>query len=168
MPISTSYAGPFIPAATASARRLDGIRSRIASLALREPECQPEGEWSVPTYQYRCTDCGEPLEVVQSFTDDPLTVCPACEGQLRKVFSSVGVVFKGSGFYRTDSRAEAKAAKSKSESKTDTKTDTMAGAGSESSKTETKPDKSSDKPADKPAASTPSKSDSSTSKSSAA
>jgi putative FmdB family regulatory protein len=58
----------------------------------------------VPTYQYSCTECGEPLEVVQKFTDDPLTACPACGGRLRKVFNSVGIVFKGSGFYRTDSR----------------------------------------------------------------
>jgi putative FmdB family regulatory protein len=58
----------------------------------------------VPTYQYACTDCGEPLEVVQKFTDEPLTQCPACQGRLRKVFNSVGIVFKGSGFYRTDSR----------------------------------------------------------------
>jgi putative FmdB family regulatory protein len=59
----------------------------------------------VPRYQYACTACGERLEVVQKFTDDALTVCPACQGRLRKVFSAVGVVFKGSGFYRTDSRA---------------------------------------------------------------
>jgi putative FmdB family regulatory protein len=59
----------------------------------------------VPTYQYACTDCGEQLEVVQSFTADPLTECPACGGRLRKVFHPVGVVFKGSGFYRTDSRS---------------------------------------------------------------
>lgn len=58
----------------------------------------------MPTYQYACTDCGEPLEVRQSFSDEPLTVCPACEGRLRKVFNAVGVVFKGSGFYKTDSR----------------------------------------------------------------
>jgi putative FmdB family regulatory protein len=58
----------------------------------------------VPTYQYACTECGEQLEVVQKFTDDALTVCPECDGRLRKVFSPVGVVFKGSGFYRTDSR----------------------------------------------------------------
>jgi putative FmdB family regulatory protein len=58
----------------------------------------------VPTYQYRCTDCGDDVEVVQKFTDEPLTVCPACQGSLRKVFSPVGIVFKGSGFYRTDSR----------------------------------------------------------------
>src|SRR5207248_10603716 len=62
-------------------------------------------EAPVPTYQYACTSCGHQLEAVQSFSDDPLTVCPACEGKLRKLFSSVGIVFKGSGFYRTDSRS---------------------------------------------------------------
>ena len=61
----------------------------------------------MPTYQYACTECGEQLEVAQKFSDDPLTVCPACQGRLRKLYSSVGVVFKGSGFYRTDSRAAA-------------------------------------------------------------
>jgi putative FmdB family regulatory protein len=64
----------------------------------------------VPTYQYTCTECGEPLETVQKFADEPLTVCPACGGRLRKVFSPVGIVFKGSGFYRTDSRKSAAAA----------------------------------------------------------
>jgi putative FmdB family regulatory protein len=59
----------------------------------------------MPTYEYRCKGCGEHLEVVQSFTDDPLTVCPACNGTLRKVFGSIGITFKGSGFYRTDSRS---------------------------------------------------------------
>ncbi|GAA2077940.1 hypothetical protein GCM10009821_17040 [Aeromicrobium halocynthiae] len=59
----------------------------------------------MPTYQYQCTECGHALEAQQSFTDDALTVCPACEGRLRKVFNAVGVVFKGSGFYRTDSRS---------------------------------------------------------------
>jgi putative FmdB family regulatory protein len=63
----------------------------------------------VPVYEYACTECGEQLEVRQSFTDEALTVCPACEGRLRKVLSPVGVVFKGSGFYRTDSRASATA-----------------------------------------------------------
>jgi len=58
----------------------------------------------VPTYQYACTECGDRLEVVQSFSDDPLTICSGCGGRLRKVFSPVGIVFKGSGFYRTDSR----------------------------------------------------------------
>ena len=58
----------------------------------------------MPTYQYACTDCGDRSEVVQRFTDDPLTVCATCGGRLRKVFSPVGIVFKGSGFYRTDRR----------------------------------------------------------------
>ena len=62
----------------------------------------------MPTYQYSCTGCGEQLEVVQSFSDPALTVCPACQGKLRKVFNSVGIVFKGSGFYRTDSRSSGK------------------------------------------------------------
>jgi putative FmdB family regulatory protein len=58
----------------------------------------------VPTYQYQCTECGEGLEAVQKFTDDALTECPNCGGRLKKVFSAVGIVFKGSGFYRNDSR----------------------------------------------------------------
>jgi putative FmdB family regulatory protein len=61
----------------------------------------------VPTYQYACTQCNHRFEAVQAFTDDSLTVCPECGGSLRKVYGSVGVVFKGSGFYRTDSRAGA-------------------------------------------------------------
>jgi putative FmdB family regulatory protein len=62
-------------------------------------------EEPVPTYQYACTACHHQLEAVQSFTDDPLTRCPVCDGQLRKLFGSVGIVFKGPGFYRTDSRS---------------------------------------------------------------
>ena len=58
----------------------------------------------MPTYQYRCTECGNDLEAVQKFSDPALTECPTCHGSLRKVFNAVGVVFKGSGFYRTDSR----------------------------------------------------------------
>jgi len=98
----------------------------------------------VPTYQYTCTDCGEPVEAVQKFTDAPLTVCAACGGRLRKVFSPVGIVFKGSGFYRTDSRngssASAPAAKDKASS------DSSSSSASESSST------SSNGSADKPAA----------------
>jgi len=59
----------------------------------------------VPTYSYACTECGNRFDAVQAFTDDALDVCPKCSGRLRKLFGSVGVVFKGSGFYRTDSRA---------------------------------------------------------------
>ena len=58
----------------------------------------------MPTYEYACKSCGEHLEVVQSFRDDALTVCPKCGGDLRRVFGSIGIAFKGSGFYRTDSR----------------------------------------------------------------
>jgi putative FmdB family regulatory protein len=64
----------------------------------------------VPTYQYACTDCGHELEAVQSFSDDALTTCPECGGGLRKLFGNVGVVFKGSGFYRNDSRSSKSAA----------------------------------------------------------
>jgi putative FmdB family regulatory protein len=62
----------------------------------------------VPTYSYACTECGNRFDVVQAFTDDALTTCEQCSGRLRKLFNSVGVVFKGSGFYRTDSRESAK------------------------------------------------------------
>ena len=64
----------------------------------------------MPTYQYACTECGHAFEQVQSFSDDALTECPQCHGRLRKVFNAVGVVFKGSGFYRTDSRKSSSAA----------------------------------------------------------
>ena len=70
----------------------------------------------MPTYQYSCTECGHFFEAVQSFTDDSLTVCPECEGRLRKVFNAVGVVFKGSGFYRTDSRSTSSSSDSTSSS----------------------------------------------------
>jgi putative FmdB family regulatory protein len=62
----------------------------------------------VPTYSYACTECSNRFDAVQAFTDDALTTCPECSGRLRKLFNSVGVVFKGSGFYRTDSREAAK------------------------------------------------------------
>src|SRR3954447_18925704 len=98
----------------------------------------------MPTYQYVCTECGEPLEVVQKFSDDPLTICPACAGRLRKVFSPVGVVFKGSGFYKTDSRSSSSSS-AKPDSKgpdtksSDTKTEAKSEGKSET-KTETKSD----------------------------
>ena len=81
----------------------------------------------MPTYQYACTQCGHAFEQVQSFSDDALTVCPECEGKLRKVFNAVGVVFKGSGFYRTDSRSGSSATDAgatKTETKTETKSET--------------------------------------------
>ena len=92
----------------------------------------------MPTYQYACTECGEQLEAVQSFSDPSLTECPACGGQLRKVFSAVGVVFKGSGFYKTDSRSKStssdapKTDAGKSETKTETKTEAAKPAASSS------------------------------------
>src|SRR5690348_6063047 len=84
---------------------------------------------TVPTYQYACTECGHAFEQFQSFSDDALTECPECRGRLRKVFNAVGVVFKGSGFYRTDSRGSSTSpetkteTKSTSETKTETKTE---------------------------------------------
>jgi putative FmdB family regulatory protein len=72
----------------------------------------------VPTYQYTCTECAEPVEAVQKFTDAPLSECAACGGRLRKVFSPVGIVFKGSGFYRTDSRNGSKPAATATKDKT--------------------------------------------------
>jgi putative FmdB family regulatory protein len=91
----------------------------------------------VPTYQYACTECGHAFEQFQSFSDDALTECPECSGRLRKLFNAVGVVFKGSGFYRNDSRdASTSASASTSDTKSDTKTETKVGSKSET-KTET-------------------------------
>ena len=64
----------------------------------------------MPTYSYACTECDNRFDAVQAFTEDALTTCPQCSGRLRKLFNSVGVVFKGSGFYRTDSREASKSA----------------------------------------------------------
>lgn len=88
----------------------------------------------MPTYEYACADCGHDLEAVQSFSDDPLTVCPECGGTLRKVFGNVGVVFKGSGFYRTDSR---KSADSGSSATKDAKSDSTGASKAESTTTST-------------------------------
>ncbi len=95
----------------------------------------------MPTYEYACRDCGEQLEVVQAFTDDPLTECPSCRGELRKVFSPVGISFKGSGFYKTDSRpskSDSKGTSSSKESK-----DSGSGGSKSDSKSESKSDSSS-------------------------
>jgi putative FmdB family regulatory protein len=86
----------------------------------------------MPTYEYRCRDCGQHLEVVQSFTDDPLTVCPSCEGNLKKVFNSVGISFKGSGFYKNDSRSTAGKGSGRSAS-SDGESSSSSGAGEKSS-----------------------------------
>ncbi|MBV1935286.1 FmdB family transcriptional regulator [Streptomyces sp. BV286] len=99
----------------------------------------------MPTYQYQCTECGEGLEAVQKFTDDALTECPNCSGRLKKVFSAVGIVFKGSGFYRNDSRGSSsssspasKSSGSSSDSKSSTSdskpsSDSKSSSGSKSS-----------------------------------
>ncbi|WP_217177874.1 FmdB family zinc ribbon protein [Streptomyces sp. AC495_CC817] len=97
----------------------------------------------MPTYQYQCTECGEGLEAVQKFTDDALTECPSCNGRLKKVFSAVGIVFKGSGFYRNDSRgsssssspatAKSSTASSSSDAKSSTSSSSSSDAKSSSS-----------------------------------
>ncbi|MFD8306074.1 FmdB family zinc ribbon protein [Streptomyces sp. NPDC059690] len=85
----------------------------------------------MPTYQYQCTECGEGLEAVQKFTDDALTECPNCGGRLKKVFSAVGIVFKGSGFYRNDSRGSSSSS-SPASSKPSTSTSTPSSSSSDS------------------------------------
>ena len=95
----------------------------------------------MPTYQYRCRDCGEELEVVQSFTDKPKTKCPACKGSLRKVFAAPGISFKGSGFYKNDSRGSSSSATSSSSSsdtKAETKSESSTGSGASAKKDATK------------------------------
>ena len=89
----------------------------------------------MPTYQYACTECDHRFDAVQSFSDPSLTECPVCGGKLRKVFSSVGIVFKGSGFYRTDSRSGSGSTVAKAESGSDS---------SSSTTTETKTEKKAD------------------------
>ena len=85
----------------------------------------------MPTYSYRCTECGNAFDVVQSFTDDSLTVCPVCQGVLRKVFSPVGVTFNGSGFYRTDSRSGSGSSSSSSGSSSTSSTSDTKSSGTE-------------------------------------
>jgi putative FmdB family regulatory protein len=96
----------------------------------------------VPTYAYACTACGHRFDAVQSFTEPSLTECPECAGRLRKLFSSVGVVFKGSGFYRTDSRAAASSAEKPSD-KSASKETVGAGASGSSVSNGAKPNPSS-------------------------
>nr|EIF90319.1 hypothetical protein [Streptomyces tsukubensis NRRL18488] len=91
------------------------------------------GGRQVPTYQYQCTECGEGLEAVQKFTDDALTVCPSCDGRLKKVFSAVGIVFKGSGFYRNDSRGASSSSSPATSSKGSGSEKTAASSGSSDS-----------------------------------
>ena len=87
----------------------------------------------MPTYSYACTECADRFDVVQAFTEDALTTCEKCAGRLRKLFNSVGVVFKGSGFYRTDSRESAK----KSNGSTDGSSTSESGSSSDSTEKKT-------------------------------
>ncbi|MEU3609069.1 FmdB family zinc ribbon protein [Streptomyces sp. NPDC035033] len=103
----------------------------------------------MPTYQYQCTECGEGLEAVQKFTDDALTECPACHGRLKKVFSAVGIVFKGSGFYRNDSRGAS------SSSSPASKSSTSSSASTSSAPSDSKPASSTSAPASSSSSSTP-------------
>ncbi|MBV8966150.1 MAG: FmdB family transcriptional regulator [Mycobacteriaceae bacterium] len=86
----------------------------------------------MPTYSYACTECGNRFDAVQAFTDEALTECPKCSGRLRKLFGSVGVVFKGSGFYRTDSRAAAASSSNGEGKKSGTSTESSSDTSSSS------------------------------------
>lgn len=112
----------------------------------------------MPTYEYACVECGHHLEVVQSMSDPPLAVCSACGGRLRKVFSPIGIVFKGSGFYRTDSRGKtaakdggAKEAAAKTESSSSSTSSESSGSTSKSDSASKKDSSASSKPASKSA-----------------
>ena len=97
----------------------------------------------MPTYSYECTQCADRFDVVQAFTDDALTTCEKCTGRLRKLFGSVGVVFKGSGFYRTDSRESGKKSTSSTNgSSTSGSSDSGASSGSSETKTSSSAEKS--------------------------
>lgn len=106
----------------------------------------------MPTYEYQCGQCGNTLESVQSFNDDPLTVCPDCGAEaLKKKFGNVGVVFKGSGFYRNDSRNERRKQTAGSTPKSDSGSDTKKGTSTEASAGSPKSDNSTTKTSDKSA-----------------
>ncbi|NPC97380.1 FmdB family zinc ribbon protein [Nocardioides sp. zg-DK7169] len=89
----------------------------------------------MPTYQYACTECGHQFEQVQSFSEDALTECPACTGKLRKLYNAVGVVFKGSGFYRTDSRSSSSASEPAASSSTSSSSDSSSSSTTTKSET---------------------------------
>ena len=108
----------------------------------------------MPTYDYRCKACGQELEVFQSFTDAPLTTCEVCGGELRKLFGAPGIAFKGSGFYKTDSRSSSKRSSSSSSSGDKSSSDRSSSSSDSSSSNGSSAKK-------EPASSTPSKSDTS-------
>jgi putative FmdB family regulatory protein len=106
----------------------------------------------MPTYEYACTECGQHVEVVQSMSAEPLTTCAVCGGRLRKVFSPIGIVFKGSGFYRTDSRAKTGASKGDAEgSASKAGTSGSGESGKKADGSGAKPGGSSSKPSEKSA-----------------
>ncbi|MGI8661598.1 MAG: FmdB family zinc ribbon protein [Acidimicrobiales bacterium] len=118
----------------------------------------------MPTYEYRCRDCGEDLEVVQAFSDDALTECPTCGGSLRKIFGNIGISFKGSGFYKTDARgtkkAPAESASSDSSSSDSSSSDSSSGSDASPSGDSKKPSPAtSDASSKKPKPEKPSKSE---------
>lgn len=97
----------------------------------------------MPTYEYRCADCGHAFDIVQAFTDDSLTVCPECGGRLKKVFGSVGIAFKGSGFYVNDSGSSKHShASSDAGSGSDSSTSNDSGSDSSASSTSSNGSKS--------------------------
>ena len=99
----------------------------------------------MPTYEYKCRDCGQRIEVWQSFSDDPLRECEQCGGELGKVFGNIGITFKGSGFYKTDSRSTGTAVKANGKDKADAKSETKADSKSDTKPSESKPAKSESK-----------------------
>jgi putative FmdB family regulatory protein len=109
----------------------------------------------MPTYEYACVDCGKHIEVVQSMSDPPLAVCATCGGRLRKVFAPIGIVFKGSGFYRTDSRGKSASkdgsAAGKETSTTKSSSDSSSSGSSDSTGSSKSDSASTSKPASKPA-----------------
>lgn len=90
----------------------------------------------MPTYQYACKECGHQFEAVQSFSDASLTECPQCTGPLRKLYGAVGVIFKGSGFYRTDSRSDSKSSSGSSKSSASSSNGSSSGDSGSSGKSD--------------------------------
>lgn len=115
---------PLVLAASAQARPGIAVERDAVKMAPLNANQTSLTRTCMPTYEYRCADCSEGFEIVQKFSDPALTTCPECEGDLRKVFSAVGVVFKGSGFYATDNRTKGSAAAAAA------KSDAPASAGS--------------------------------------
>ena len=104
----------------------------------------------MPTYEYKCRDCGQRVEVWQPFSAEPLRECEQCGGELGKVFGNIGITFKGSGFYKTDSRSASTSAKANGKDKADTKSETKPDAKSDSKASESKPAAKSESKSDAP------------------